>query len=82
MLDISIKEMKISGEVIWGDVKVILITALFNISYFIVLFKNCVKQVPNQHFLPPTLVTAFAQIPGRQGTPLKGPVPAPSGSLC
>lgn len=37
MLDI-IKEVGISGKGAWGVIKVILITALSSISYFMILF--------------------------------------------
>lgn len=49
MLDI-IKEVGISGKGVWGVIKVILITALSCISYFMILFLE-VPKVPNQHFL-------------------------------
>lgn len=61
----------------WDDVKVVLITALSNISYFAILFKKCPKSITSISYHP-FLPRPLLRLPG---TPPEGPVPAPSGVL-
>lgn len=62
----------------WDDVKVVLITALSNISYFAILFKKCLKSITSISYhslLPWPLLSKIAW-----DSP-EGPVPTPSGVL-